>query len=56
MEINLLLKMMHVISYENSHIAYFKNKDMQFSNLFIFFHWVLNTLIRNIKIQHHSGL
>lgn len=37
--VNLLLTMRHVILYENSHIVYFQNKEIQLSNLCKVFHW-----------------
>lgn len=46
--VSLLLKVMNAIMYENSHSIYFKHKEMQFSNQFVF-HGVLNAFIKNIK-------
>lgn len=46
--VSLLLKVMYAITYENSHSTYFKHKEMQFSNQFVF-HGVSNAFIKNIK-------
>ena len=43
-----------MFSFIKTHSAYFKNKAMQLSDSKAF-HWVLNPLIRNIKMQHLSG-